>query len=91
MLRNNPCDPASPDEPCASGQRQPGDTGQIHAPARDWISTNRSNRTAAPCIVSFQQVKERTATLEENVLAACDPGPQRIRDEEKRLDPLIRV
>eukprot|EP00959_Pyramimonas_sp_CCMP1952_P019038 402307-Pyramimonas_sp.AAC.1 len=53
------------------------------------------SRTTAPCNMSFQLLKERMATLadnaKENILALCDPGPQRIRDEEKRLDPLISV
>eukprot|EP00959_Pyramimonas_sp_CCMP1952_P220467 4609330-Pyramimonas_sp.AAC.1 len=45
--------------------------------------------------MSFQQHKEQMATLadnaRDNILALCDPGPQRVRDEEKRLDPLVSV
>eukprot|EP00959_Pyramimonas_sp_CCMP1952_P344176 7208591-Pyramimonas_sp.AAC.1 len=53
------------------------------------------SRTTAPDNKSFRQLKERMATLvdngKEDIMDLCDPGPQRIRDEEKRLDPLISV
>eukprot|EP00959_Pyramimonas_sp_CCMP1952_P061051 1275694-Pyramimonas_sp.AAC.1 len=50
------------------------------------------NRTTAPDNMSFQQLMERMAMLadsaKEDISALCDPGSQRIRDEEKSLDPL---